>query len=193
MEATMEKLSEEVMPITTKEAKPSCGQCPQPDSDGEWYRFLVARFDVRKAREIVKKEREVYDLTEENLKVLVLPLKPPVWETDAEGRKTMNIHMGAGICEEHLAHIPDDKLDEPCIIIPYRVWSRREKNDLAMHIIIDGSHRAVRLFREGKAVRAYLLTEKEALSVCMNRDPTWWKGVRLSKKEKQPWPSPYTN
>ena len=163
----------------------TCSNCPSPDHNGEWYHFLAWNFDAQKARTLITPDREVFELTEKSLRALMLPLDPPEgWKVGADGKRYMTMNCGAGINEKHLAHIPEDKLDEPCIILPFRSWSKREKNDIATHIMIDGSHRAVRLFREGKKVTTYVLTEQEAVSVCMNREPHLWKGIKTPKPRK---------
>lgn len=160
------------------DAAPDCDNCPRPTDKGEWYNFIAAVFDVKRAREIVADGREAHDLTPANLKALMLPIEPP--QTNTNGSFTL--HMGCGISERHLSHLPESCLTEPCILLPYRIWSKREKNDVSIHIMIDGSHRAVRLHREGRPVQAYMLTEKEAASICTNREPHWWKGLRVPKK-----------
>lgn len=163
----------------------SCINCPSPTWDGsEFYQFIVGTFDVRKARKIVADGREVSgELTRENLKALMLPVDSPddTWKVDESGRKYKTLQVGVAVNEKHLTHIPEEKLSEPVILIPFRIWSRRDKKDAVSHVLIDGSHRAVRLCREGKPVMAYVLTEKEALSVCTNREPNWWKGLRKAK------------
>lgn len=64
----------------------SCQQCPSDDHNGEWYRFWTAVFDVQLARTFIKPDRQVYTLTEENLRALSLPLEPSAWKTDEDGR-----------------------------------------------------------------------------------------------------------
>lgn len=158
-----------------------CEHCPESDWDGrEFYRFMVAVFDVKKARDLVKDRQPDGVLTPTNMRALGLPLEPPSneWKIDEQGRKYQTLHMGIYINEAHLTHIPEEKLNEPVILIQFRVWSNREKNDVVTHVLIDGSHRAVRLYREGKPVHAYMLTEQEAVSICTNREKRWWKGLK---------------
>lgn len=155
-------------------SKQHCSQCPEPESAGfERFRFLATEFDVKQAREIISASpREPLEVSYQQLRSLGLALDP-------EGE---TLHMGTYVSEEHMAHIPADKVSEPLLIVPLRIYSRKEKNDIKSHILIDGNHRATRLYREGKQVTAYLLTEKEAVSCCVNREPHWWKGVKRPRR-----------
>lgn len=158
-----------------------CENCPTADWDGaEFYRWMLAIFDVKKARAIVQEREPDGELSPAHMKAMGLPLEAPSngWKVDEQGRRYKTVGMGTYINEDHLSHIPKDKLNEPVIIAPFRVWSRREKNDVMSHILIDGSHRAIRLYRSGRPVYAYMLTEQEAVNICTNREKQWWKGLK---------------
>ncbi len=164
-----------------------CNNCPSPEWDGyERFRMLDLVFDIKLARDIVaSNERERFEVTPEKLRGLAVPIDPEEdWKIGEDGIKRKSIHMGTYVNEKHLAHIPEDKLEEPVIVVPLRIWSKKEKNDISCHILIDGNHRAVRRYREGKTVYAYLLTEREAVQACLNRESRHWKGVKAPKKAK---------
>ncbi len=69
---------------------------------------------------------------------------------------------------EHLDHLPDDTLEEPCLILEI-VQCPPHGRPSPFRILIDGTHRAARRLRDGRQVLAYLLTEEEQRSVCAYR------------------------
>lgn len=94
----------------------NCRQCPNPENDGyERFRFLVAEFDVKLAREIITKSpREPLEVSYEQLRSLGLGLDPDGdWKVREDGTRYKTIHMGTYVNEDHLAHIPAEKMTEP--------------------------------------------------------------------------------
>lgn len=135
-----------------------CRQCPN-GSDAEWYRFLCFIWDVRKARQFVAGRKVSGVTSKESLKKYGLPVDgPPKEQVDEQGRKFFTISLMMYINEAHLTHIPEDKLSEPILIAPLVVKGERST------MIIDGTHRATRLAREGKPVLCVTLTDAESLA-----------------------------
>jgi hypothetical protein len=58
------------------------------------------------------------------------------------------------IDQQHLAHIPEGRLEEPVLLAP--------APDGQGQVLIDGSHRAAARLRAGLPVEAFLLTEEES-------------------------------
>lgn len=138
----------------------TCRQCPN-GSDGEWYRFLVFEWDVKKARKFVAQSAHKQGVVAlETLKKYGLPIEKQVEKVDEQGRKYFTVSL-FGINEEHLSHIPEEKLYEPILVAPLLMKGIRST------IIIDGSHRAVRLAREDKPVIGVSLSDAESLA-CLN-------------------------
>lgn len=91
-----------------------CINCPAPDWDGyERFRWLDLVFDVKRARQIVAaSEHEQFKVSPDSLRKIGVPLDPEEdWKVREDGTRYKTIHMGTGINESHLAHIPDDKLE----------------------------------------------------------------------------------
>jgi hypothetical protein len=70
---------------------------------------------------------------------------------------------------EHVMHIPPEKVAEPGILVEI-VGSPPGRKPDPFRILIDGTHRAVRRLRQGRACWAFLLTEEEQRSIC-----TYWR------------------
>ena len=70
---------------------------------------------------------------------------------------------------EHLMHIPAEKVAEPGILVEIVESPPGRKPD-PFRILIDGTHRAARRLRQGRACWAFLLTEQEQRAIC-----TYWR------------------
>jgi hypothetical protein len=69
---------------------------------------------------------------------------------------------------EHLTHIPPEKLAEPGVLVEI-LASPPGGQPSRFRILIDGTHRAARRLRQGRACWAFLLTEDEQRSICAYR------------------------
>jgi hypothetical protein len=153
-----------------------CRQCPN-GSTGEWYRFVCFEWDVKKARQFASGHEE-HIVSTESLRKMGLPVDgEPQWQTDENGRKFKTISALAYVSEEHLKHIPAEKLLEPVLLAPLLCG-----NDRSM-LLIDGRHRATILARQGKEVRCLVLTDAESLA-CMNIGPADRKKFKVFSKVK---------
>jgi len=140
-----------------------CRQCPN-GSEKEWYKFICFVWDVKKARKFVE-GRERHVVSVESLRKFGLPVDgEPQWQVDENGRKFKSLSVLCYVNEEHLAHIPTEKLEEPILLAPLLCSGDRSM------LLIDGTHRATILARQGKDVPCVVLTDAESLA-CMDIGP----------------------
>jgi len=155
-----------------------CRQCPN-GTKYEHYSFLGGyEWDVLKAREITAGRKADRQVTPDELRKYGLQIDPPKVGPNGERYISMMFHS-----DEHLAHIPEEKLAEPIIFAPIIV------GDSTSYILIDGNHRAVRLAREGKVVPAIILTPQESFDCFVmkftpkdRRRMKLFPGLRTKKK-----------
>jgi hypothetical protein len=136
----------------------NCSQCP--NGTKEWYHFLCFEWDVEKARKFVARKPSGV-VRKETLEKYGLPVDgPPQEKVDEQDRRYFTIGL-MYVNEEHLTHIPDEKLSEPILVAPLIVKGER------FMLIIDGAHRATKLARQNKTVHAVTLKDAESLA-CLN-------------------------
>lgn len=92
------------------------------------------------------------------------------------------------IVEAHLAHIPEDRVNDP--IITGAVWDWRVPHEPARWLLMDGSHRTTRRFRYDpnlQDIDCYVLTVPEVL-ICEGYDPLEAFGMILGALDRfQEW------
>jgi len=152
-----------------------CRQCPN-GKNYEHYSFFAYEWDVKKAREITAGRQPDRMATPDEIRKYGLQVDPP--RKDENGATYISLFYTN---DEHLAHIPEEKLREPILFAPIIVGGTTS------YVLIDGSHRAVRLAREGKNVPAIVLTPQESLDSFILRKftPADRRRMKLFPKMKQ--------
>jgi hypothetical protein len=156
-----------------------CSNCG--DYNNEFFRMFATEFNVAEANKLVVEGRETRVVPEAFLRSVGLPLDPvkclncsaPVDDCTC-GKTSHHISM-VHINEKHLAHLQDPNRPG---IIAMLLWKKPQGDSNAAKcsaILIDGNHRAVRAFREGREFRAIMLTPQETwkimsghTSACLN-------------------------
>jgi hypothetical protein len=147
-------------------ACPNCG-----GFEHERFRFVAIEFDVAKANQLIA-GRETRVVPEKFLRGMGLPLEPekclncgdPVFRCTC-GHTEHHLSV-VHINEEHLAHIPEP--EKPGVIATI-LWKKSNGGPEYSAILIDGNHRAVRSFREGREFRAVMLTPQESWDILLDQ------------------------
>lgn len=118
--------------------------CPQCKDGPEYYRMLFNqyKFDVDQAREIVSDGRVPVELDNQDVQ---------------HSLNWSHIHR------PHLAHV---NTQFPGIIAHYW-YPGTDGQRLHGHVLIDGHHRAAKVFESNEPFYAYVLTEEESRTVTM--------------------------
>lgn len=141
--------------------KEQCPNCPNPNNPSlESYQFLNRRWDVAQARQIIERDGNIAQMIPRTFfEKIGLAIEPLDWE---KGFNPLDYHAN----DEHLAHIPADKILEPVIFAPMYVGDMKTDTQVH-HVMIDGTHRATVLFRGGSSdVAAFVLTVEQSKECC---------------------------
>jgi hypothetical protein len=144
----------------------ACSNCGSHEND--CFRMMSLEFDVAAANELITSERPVRVVPQSFLRGSGLPLeKEKCLNCRAEvsecscGHTEYHISM-VYINEQHLDHIQEP--ERPGIIATV-FWAKPGGGRKYSAILIDGNHRAVRAFREGREFKAIMLTPTETWKI----------------------------
>ncbi len=121
--------------------------------------MLLYTWDVQKAKQLVAGREATQHVGPEQLKKYGLQVEKS--EPDESGWTTISMF---GHSEEHLSHIPVEKLSEPIIFAP--LIQKETKEIIKSYVLIDGTHRAIIHARKGEDTPCIVLSEQESLD-CM--------------------------
>jgi|SRR5271157_5526441 len=140
--------------------------------ENERFRFLALEFDVAGANKLVVEGRETRVVPESFLRALGLPLDPVKCESCgvavddcACGKLSYRMPLGTGINEKHLEHLQEPERPGLIATVLHKKKVGDDQRSGYLPLLIDGNHRAVRAFREGREFKAVMLTPQESWSI----------------------------